>query len=90
MREFRRGFLLARDRVANVANALSDLALEEERRVQATGRTRTKVVPVNSEGNPLLSLGLVMAHASAHDGGRLAESYEFVPDWADRTVRRSR
>jgi radical SAM superfamily enzyme YgiQ (UPF0313 family) len=27
-----------------------------------------------------------MVHAAALDGGRLTETYEFVPDWCDRTV----
>ena len=53
----------------------------------ARGRhARTKVIPVIGEGGPLLPLGLMLATARAHDGGRLEEDYEFVADWNDQTV----
>ncbi len=51
----------------------------------ATGR-RTSVVPVLGEGGPPLALGLMMASARAHDGGRLTRHYDFVTDWADTVV----
>ena len=85
-RELRRGVALQHRRAQNVDETIARLKDEETRRENRTGRTRTRVVPVNSEGNPLLSLGLMMAHAAALDGGRLTETYEFVPDWCDRTV----
>jgi radical SAM superfamily enzyme YgiQ (UPF0313 family) len=86
VREFRRGMALVRRRREAVDATLERLGREEARRERLTGRVRTRVVPVNSEGMPLLSLGLMLAHAAAVDGGRLGEVYEFVPDWCDRTV----
>jgi hypothetical protein len=84
-RELRRSVALQHRRAQHVDQALARTR-EEARREGRTGRTRTKVVPVNNEGNPLLALGLLMAHAAALDGGRLTETYKFVPDWCDRTV----
>src|SRR5262245_26601811 len=86
IREFRHGMALLRRRTEEVGRTLERLGEEEAQRQQQTGKVRTKVVPVNSEGMPLLSLGMVMAHAAAFDGGRLSETYQFVPDWCDRTV----
>jgi radical SAM superfamily enzyme YgiQ (UPF0313 family) len=86
VREFRRGMVLVRRRREAVDRTLERLGQEEARRERLTGRVRTKVVPVNSEGMPLLSLGLMLAHAAAVDGGRLSQAYQFVPDWCDRTV----
>jgi radical SAM superfamily enzyme YgiQ (UPF0313 family) len=85
-REVRRGVALQRRRTEEVAAALTSTRAEEAQREEETGRVRTKVVPVNNEGCPLLSLGLLMAHAAAADRGRLNETYQFVPDWCDRTV----
>jgi len=86
VREFRRGIALNRRRAVEVKRTLERLGQEEAQRQQLTGQVRTKVVPVNSEGMPLLSLGLVMAHAAGVDGGRLSQAYQFVPDWGDQTV----
>jgi len=85
-REMRTGLQEVMVRARDVRDGLVARAAEEELRVERTGHVRTKVVPVNNEGHPILSLGLVMAHAEAVDGGRLTEEYEFVPDWADMTV----
>lgn len=85
-REFRRSIALQQRRAVSVDAALTDHRSREAEREAATGRVRVKVVPVNSEGNPILSLGLLMAHASTVDGGRLQEHYQFPPDWADKTV----
>ncbi len=85
-RELRRGIREVAHRARDVEQWLTERRLAEQERARRTGRTRIKVVPVNSEGHPILSLGLVMASAEAHDGGRLAETYEFLPDWSDRTV----
>jgi radical SAM superfamily enzyme YgiQ (UPF0313 family) len=86
VREFRRGMALLRGRTEEVERTLERLGQEEAERQRLTQQVRTKVVPVNSEGMPLLSLGLVMAHAAGVDGGRLSEAYQFVPDWCDQTV----
>jgi radical SAM superfamily enzyme YgiQ (UPF0313 family) len=85
-RELRTGVSEVMRRSVDVAAHLETLAAEERARTERTGRARTRVVPVNSEGHPILSLGLAMAYAEAYDGGRLSERYEFVPDWADLTV----
>jgi radical SAM superfamily enzyme YgiQ (UPF0313 family) len=50
------------------------------------GPRRTRVVPVLGEGAPPLALGLMLANAQIHDGGRLTERYEFVPDWGDTVM----
>ncbi len=73
-------------RRAAVTKHLEQCAAAEARRVAQTGHTRTRVIPVNKEDSPLLSLGLVMSYALAYDGGRLAEAYEFVPDWCHITT----
>lgn len=86
VREFRRGVALAMRRKAAVGKALRALEAEEAAREEATGTKRVKVVPVNSEGNPLLSLGLLMSYATVHADGSLNDTYRFVPDWADQTV----
>ena len=85
-RELRQGIIETMTRAADVKRSLDELAVAEAERQERTGVVRTKVVPVNSEGHPILSLGLAMAHAEAWEDGRLAERYEFVPDWADCTV----
>jgi radical SAM superfamily enzyme YgiQ (UPF0313 family) len=86
IREYRRGMALLRRRNEEVERTLERLGQEEAQRQRLTAQVRTRVVPVNSEGMPLLSLGLVMAHAAAVDGGRLSQTYQFVPDWCDQTV----
>jgi hypothetical protein len=58
----------------------------EAERALRTGTTRTPIVPVDVQMIPQLSLGMVMAHAKAHDGGRLEEYFDFVPDWMNRSV----
>lgn len=73
-------------RRAAVAEYLDDLAIRETERAATTGRKRTKVIPVNKEDSPLLSLGLVMSYAMAYDDGRLEDAYEFVPDWCHITT----
>lgn len=85
-REFRRGIALQKRRVDAVRVSLDHHHAAEVEREAATGVTRVKVVPVNSDTYPLLSLGLLMAHAEAYDDGRLAAHYQFLPDWADHTV----
>jgi len=87
-REMRAGIQEVMVRSKDVEKGLDARRIEEALRVERTGRVRTKVVPVNNEGHPILSLGLAMAHAEAYDSGRLTEEYEFVPDWADKTVPR--
>lgn len=48
--------------------------------VRAAGQKNMQVVPVNTEkGMAPASLGLVMAYAMKHQGGRLAEKYDFIP-----------
>ena len=86
VREYRRGMALLRRRQEEVDRTLERLEQEEAQLQRETGQVRTKVVSVNSEGMPLLSLGLVMGHAASVDGGRLSQTYQFVPDWCDRTV----
>ena len=85
-REFRRSIAIQRERTEQVKLNLARHHEAEASREEETGQRRIKVVPVNSEGNPLLSLGLLMTHAQAFDGGRLNEHYQFLPDWADQTV----
>jgi radical SAM superfamily enzyme YgiQ (UPF0313 family) len=86
VREFRRGVQLQMKRTAAVKASLAAHHEAERAREAETGRRRVKVVPVNSEGNPLLSLGLLLSYARVYDGGRLNEGYQFLPDWADQTV----
>jgi len=85
-REMRKGIGEVIQRARDVDAWLAQHRINEQARVQRNGRRRTRVVPVNNEGHPILSLGLIMAHAEAHDGGRLQDDYEFLPDWSDRTV----
>ena len=73
-------------RKAEVARRLELHAEAEAAREAETGRRRIRVVPVNSEGNPLLSLGMLMTNAEAYRDGALNEHYQFLPDWADQTV----
>jgi radical SAM superfamily enzyme YgiQ (UPF0313 family) len=85
-RELRRGLSEVLERGRDVERWLAERRRAEDANARRTGRTRIQVVPVNNEGHPILSLGLVMAYAEAYQGGRLTETYDFVPDWADRTV----
>jgi radical SAM superfamily enzyme YgiQ (UPF0313 family) len=86
VREFRRGVALQHKRTAAVQASLARHRESEAAREAESGQRRVKVVPVNSEGNPLLSLGLLMSYAQVYEGGKLNEGYQFVPDWADQTV----
>lgn len=86
VREFRRGLMLQHRRTVAVQATLTRLEEEELAREASTGVRRVKVVPVNSEGNPLLSLGLLMSYAQVYADGALNDTYRFVPDWADQTV----
>ena len=85
-REVRAGLREAHRRANDVKAYLAAHIEAEKERARRTGRTRTRVVPVNSEGHPILSLGLVMAYTASIDDGRLLEEYDFVPDWSDLTV----
>jgi len=53
----------------------------ERRRLAETGRRRTRVVPVAFDIGTPAGLGMVVANAMAHDGGRLQQVYEFRTDW---------
>jgi radical SAM superfamily enzyme YgiQ (UPF0313 family) len=63
------------------ARAAERAAATERDRQAATGVVRTPVVPVSFTNGPPLALGLIVAHCLAHDHGRLADRYEFRPDW---------
>jgi len=85
-REFRKGMGEALQRSRDVEQFLARHRAEEDERTRRSGCPRIRVVPVNNEGHPILSLGLVMAYARAYGDGRLAKHYDFVPDWGDCTV----
>lgn len=54
----------------------------EAARAEATGRRRTRVVPLWTQSMiPPLALGMVVAHAKATHGGRVDDHFHFVPDW---------
>ncbi len=67
-------------RQAFAAAAEREAVAEAERRAR-TGVARTPVVPVSFTNGPPLALGLIVAHCSAHEGGRLGLRYEFRRDW---------
>lgn len=69
-----------------VQASLDEAAILEKERVQRTGVVRTKVIPVQTEHQPLLAHGLLMSYAMAYEGGRLEENYEFVRDWCNISV----
>jgi len=68
-----------------VTRAMDRLEAVEQARRAETGNARVKVFPVHCIPtmwrNPPLSLGLVLAYAQVHDGGRLLEYYDIRPDW---------
>ena len=44
---------------------------------------RIPVVPITyNDLRPPLALGLILAYAKNHDGGKLADTFDFVPDWS--------
>jgi radical SAM superfamily enzyme YgiQ (UPF0313 family) len=59
-------------------------AAERERRAR-TGVARPKVLPGFMQPTawrmPPLALGMIMAYAMEHEGGRLQDLYDFRPDW---------
>jgi radical SAM superfamily enzyme YgiQ (UPF0313 family) len=61
-------------------HAAAQTAAEVERE-RATGRRRSKVIPVSFDLYAPAALGAVIAHAKAFDGGRLQETYAFRTDW---------
>jgi hypothetical protein len=77
---------VAGERQAVVRSALQKAAAKELQRREKTGCVRTKIVPVQTEQQPLLSLGLIMSYAIAHEDGRLEKQYEFVRDWCNLTI----
>jgi len=56
----------------------------EAEREAATGVRRTMVVPVTFDVGAPLALGLIVASAREHDGGRLQDDYWFRTDWVWR------
>jgi radical SAM superfamily enzyme YgiQ (UPF0313 family) len=56
-------------------------------RAVATGVQRPVVVPVDAYDIPMLSLGMVVAYARAHDGGSLEGRFGFAPPWYTRSDR---
>jgi len=83
MRALREGLAQSMRRAAHVDTHLQARRADEAAR---GGRQRIPVVPVTNGDVPLLSLGLVMSYAQAHQDGRLNEHYDFVPDWMNRTI----
>jgi len=54
----------------------------ERRRRVRTGRHRIKVIPAAVQWQlPPLALGMIMAYARVHDGGRIEEHYDLRPEW---------
>ena len=69
-----------------VQKSLEQAEHEEQRQQSLTGKRRIKVVPVQTDIQPVLSLGLLMSYAMAHDNGKLLAKYQFVADWCNLTV----
>lgn len=86
LNEIREAMKTNRERRSIVKRSLEEAAEEERERVARTGVVRTRVVPVNKESWPVLSLGLVMSYAMDFEGGRLQENYEFLRDWGNVTI----
>jgi Radical SAM superfamily len=78
-----RAAMLQRKKMADaVESAVNAHEQTERAREKATGTTRVRVVPIDQVGSPLpLGLGMIVAYAMAFDGGRLQESFQFVPEW---------
>lgn len=73
-------------RQLTVQSAVRESVAEHERnereRRERTGVTRTRVVPVAFDNTYApLGLGMIVATAMAHDGGRLNEHFHFCPNW---------
>src|SRR5690606_24118828 len=67
--------------VAIDADMAAHEAGEQQRRAR-TGRTRIKVIPAHVQWQlPPLALGMIMAYARVHDGGRVEEHYDLRPEW---------
>ncbi len=52
----------------------------------AENRNKVRVVPVNPNFGPMLSLGMMMARAKVDPDPAIRERFDFVPDWANQVV----
>ncbi len=67
---------------AIVQERVASAAEEHQRTMAQRPGHRTPVVPVNTDfGVAPLSLALLVAYASEHDGQRLADRYDFIPEF---------
>ena len=85
-REYTEVLRVAGERQAVIRRALQEAEALEQQRRESTGCVRTKIIPVQKEQQPLLSLGLIMSYAMEYEDSRLQDRYEFIRDWSNLTI----
>jgi radical SAM superfamily enzyme YgiQ (UPF0313 family) len=81
-RDIRRALVSERTLVSILERRTAEHDAAERTREARTGVRRTPVVPVYLQWQiPPLALGMIVAYAMQHEGGRLCEHYDFRPVW---------
>ena len=63
--------------------ALKQAVRRQRANADTPGTQRIPVVPITyNDLRPPLALGLILARAKNHDGGKLTDTYDFVADWS--------
>jgi hypothetical protein len=81
-REMRKALSLQHQLHTTIERHMAEHDTAERQREARGGAVRVPVIPVHFQWQlPPLALGMIIAFAKEHDGGRLSEHYDFRLDW---------